>query len=389
MRTWKLSAGDPLHLTLAADARLGPTDYGNDIIWELNLGTGEPPALAVQTNFGLRARWMQFFPIFTRAGVSVIDPADFFRPPQVIRFFPNYFEVTFAPFDGIEARAEYRVADSQALAGRLRLTNKSVLPHNLRLDWACVLSPLGFGEGMAALPMGLGTVLQGRTDGISVVCFLTRRPAAQQRHLTRGSPCSWTSTPAPTRRSTWAAAAQASRRGRLRPGPGGRRAPLGGRSCAPRAAQQPRMSSRSPPATPNGTRVLALGQRAALRPADGQPRAPAGHLVRALPPHRPGRLVARGRQRPSLSVVRADRPGQLVPGLAAARPAQTWPKACCATSSPPREQGYPDFTPGPGRAAHPPPGPAAARRSGACSPLRRPFLEEAYPRPAGIFQDPG
>lgn len=31
-------------------------------------------------------------------------------------------------------RAEYRVAGSAVLAGRLRLTNKSVLPHNLRLD---------------------------------------------------------------------------------------------------------------------------------------------------------------------------------------------------------------------------------------------------------------
>ncbi|MBI4926898.1 MAG: hypothetical protein HY835_03965, partial [Anaerolineae bacterium] len=176
MRTWKLGAGDPLHLCLSADARLNPVDYGNDVTWEINLGQGEPPALSVQTTFGLRARWMQFFPVFTRAGVTVVDPAAFSRAPQVTRFFPNYAEINFAPFEGIEVRAEYRVATSQALAGRLRLTNKSVLPHNLRLDWACLLSPLGFGEGMAALPMGLGTALQGRTDGISVVCFLSGGP---------------------------------------------------------------------------------------------------------------------------------------------------------------------------------------------------------------------
>ncbi len=180
MRTWNLSAGDPLHLTLAADARLGPTQYADDIIWELNLGQGEPPALAVQTNFGLRARWMQFFPVFYRAGMTVTDPAAFYRPPQVSRILPNYCEVQFAPYEGIEARAEYRVVSSQAIAGRLSLVNKSVLPHNLRLDWVGVLNPMGFGEGLAALPMGLGTALQGRTDGLAVVCFLSGGPQANK-----------------------------------------------------------------------------------------------------------------------------------------------------------------------------------------------------------------
>jgi hypothetical protein len=208
MRTWKLSAGDPLHLTLAADIRLGPTDYANDIIWELNLGQGEPPALAVQTNFGLRARWMQFFPIFYRAGTSVIDPAAFHTPPQVVRILPNYCEITYAPFDGIEARAEYRVASSQALAGRLRLTNKSVLPHNLRLDWVCVLNPLGFGEGMAAMPMGLGTALQGRTDGLAVVCYLLGGPQPNKGPYP-GLSLQYELYPGASVESNWAAAAHA------------------------------------------------------------------------------------------------------------------------------------------------------------------------------------
>ncbi len=176
MRTWKLTAGEPLHLALSADARLGPTDYADDITWDLSLGGGEPSAVSLRTTFGLRARWMQIFPVFFRAGQTIHDPAVFHRAPHLARFYPNYLEVQYAPYEGIEVRAEYRAAGSQVVAGRMTITNKSVLPHNLRLDLAGVLNPLGFGEGMAALPMGLGMALQGRSDGISVVCFVSGGP---------------------------------------------------------------------------------------------------------------------------------------------------------------------------------------------------------------------
>ena len=44
MRTWKLSAGDPLQLSLAADADLDPVDHANHVIWEVSLGQGDPAA---------------------------------------------------------------------------------------------------------------------------------------------------------------------------------------------------------------------------------------------------------------------------------------------------------------------------------------------------------
>lgn len=180
MHIWKLSAGDPLQLSLAADPRLGKTNYANDIIWEMSLGQTEPAALAVQTTFGLRARSMLFFPCFTRAGKSVVDPAEFFRPPLLRTFYSNWLAVDFSPFEGVDVEAEYWTPDSEVLAGRLRFTNKSVLTQNLRLDWAGLLSPLGVGDGMAALPIGMSTVLQGHTGGMYVVCFLTGGPQASK-----------------------------------------------------------------------------------------------------------------------------------------------------------------------------------------------------------------
>ena len=81
MRNWNLTAGDPLQLTIAADARLTPPDYFNDHIWELDLGGGDPSALGLRTTFGLRARLMRIFPRFMENGKSINDPAEFAAPP--------------------------------------------------------------------------------------------------------------------------------------------------------------------------------------------------------------------------------------------------------------------------------------------------------------------
>ena len=75
MRDWTLGPGDPLALTLAADFRLCTPDYVNDHIWELEPGGGDPPALALHTTYGLRARAMRLFPRFILANQTVTDPA--------------------------------------------------------------------------------------------------------------------------------------------------------------------------------------------------------------------------------------------------------------------------------------------------------------------------
>ena len=83
MREWSLKEGDPLSLTLAVDARLLIPDYTNDHIWEVKLGEGEPPALAVQTTYGLRASLMRLFSRFKEGENTAMDPASFNRPPAL------------------------------------------------------------------------------------------------------------------------------------------------------------------------------------------------------------------------------------------------------------------------------------------------------------------
>jgi hypothetical protein len=176
MQTWNLAAGDPLSLTLAADARLAATDYTDDQIWELSLGGGEPAALGLQTTYGLRAHWMRLFPRFVRGDTTRTDPASFHAPPRLLHFYPNYLAVSFAPFDGLEALAEYWIPDSKVVAGRLRLANQSILPQVFRLEWVALLNPIERQGGMVAVQSGPTSILEGETAYLQPVVCLTGGP---------------------------------------------------------------------------------------------------------------------------------------------------------------------------------------------------------------------
>jgi hypothetical protein len=176
MREWLLSPGDPLCLTIAADARLCAPDYANDHIWELEPGTGEPAALSLRTTFGMRARSVRLFPRFSEPGQALADPSAFAGPLHLRHFYPNFLHFDFSPFDGIEVNAEYWVPESQAVAGRLTLINHSTSERKLRLDWCALLVPLE-GQNFKSTRIQSVNVLIGSTSELVPVLFLTGGPS--------------------------------------------------------------------------------------------------------------------------------------------------------------------------------------------------------------------
>ena len=173
MRTWNLTAQTPRSLTISADSRLSESDYFNDQIWELTLGGGEPAAMAVQTNYGLRARSCRLFPRFIEEDQVRMDPSRFFLPPQVHRFYPNFLLVSFSPYPNLDVEAEYWVPQSDAIAGRIRVTNRGLDSRQVRLEWAAALLPSEGGETMAPVELQAAPVLGGRTANLSPLVFLT------------------------------------------------------------------------------------------------------------------------------------------------------------------------------------------------------------------------
>ncbi|MBN2119211.1 MAG: hypothetical protein JW730_21755 [Anaerolineales bacterium] len=176
MRDWSLAPGDPLCLSLAADARLSIPDYLNDHIWELNLGSGEPAALSLQTTYGLRAKAMRLFLRFSEDGKSVSAPSAFALPPTIRRFYPNFLVLDYAPLKSIDVTAEYWVPQSNAVSGRISVANKTTAIRKVRLELCAMLTPID-GQGMTATQMQMVNVLAGQTGGLFPVLFLTGGPA--------------------------------------------------------------------------------------------------------------------------------------------------------------------------------------------------------------------
>ncbi|MFQ5616514.1 MAG: hypothetical protein ACE5GO_08655, partial [Anaerolineales bacterium] len=187
MREWYLQRDALPSVILAADARLSPLNYFDDQIWELNLRSGEPAALSLQTTYGLRARNMRLFPRFTEGDKSITDPDRFSSPPAIHRFFPNYVLVTCSPFPGIDVVCEYWAPFSNVMGGRIRVINSGVTPRSMHLEWVAILvpsasdpvwpplraGPAGEGHRMTPEKIQVVNVLQGQLQGLSPVVFMT------------------------------------------------------------------------------------------------------------------------------------------------------------------------------------------------------------------------
>ncbi len=175
MRDWSLGLGDPVYLTLAADTRLCQPDYVNDHIWELEIGSGEPAALAVRTTYGLRARAMRLFPRFTELGKTITNPADFYSPVRLRRFYPNFLWLDFSPFEELAINSEYWVPESHVLAGRLTLVNRTAFARKISIELCGSLMPMD-GQSLKPAQQQMVNVLVGQTSGLMPILFMTGGP---------------------------------------------------------------------------------------------------------------------------------------------------------------------------------------------------------------------
>jgi len=172
MREWNLKSGDPLCLALACDARLVPTDYVDDQIWELQLGGGVPPALSLNTTYGLRAKSARISLRFGENDQHRQDPDEFARPPEVRQIFPNLTSLVFSPFEDIDVVFEVWVPHSHAIAGRVQIVNNSRFERKILPEVVGQLAPVE-GQRFAPFEMSAATMLTGLTGGLAPVLFVT------------------------------------------------------------------------------------------------------------------------------------------------------------------------------------------------------------------------
>ena len=181
MKKTHLSYKDPLSLTLAADFRCCKTNYVNDHIWQLDFSGGEPPALSINTSFGLRVGSLRIFPRIIDGKKDVTNPDHFTSKPFITQYFPNYISIEFSPFIGLDVVIEYWVPDSNTLACRSTITNRRLKSRKIDIEWATVLNPLGDDMRMTTGLIENITILKGKIGQLVPILLFSGGSRVGQR----------------------------------------------------------------------------------------------------------------------------------------------------------------------------------------------------------------
>lgn len=152
MRQWEVLP-QRLGLTVATDARLTDITYDDDQIWEVRLGEGERPAIAVQTQYGGRVGLASLVPLWEMADEIIYTHDAYHTAPYVVSFGVNYQHIRASIVAHLTLDVHVWVIDSHHLGLLYQLKNTSDKPLSLRADAFAHV-----GAGGAELPIGIITL---------------------------------------------------------------------------------------------------------------------------------------------------------------------------------------------------------------------------------------
>ncbi len=134
LRRWEMDRGIAFQFQIAADARFSRTDYTDDQVWRLNLGSRNNPALSFQTTYGGRVDIASIVPRWSLGGRTVYQYQTYTTPPYITHFAPGYLRVESQIVPELELVAQYWSMESRASGGEYLLTNTGNEDINLQLD---------------------------------------------------------------------------------------------------------------------------------------------------------------------------------------------------------------------------------------------------------------
>ena len=123
LRRQAIDAAQPFVFPIAADARLGRSDYCDDQAWTVKLGTRDEAALAFQTQFGGRAGLVSLVPIWRIGDRRIYQHLAYASKPVITRFAPNLLEIEAAPLPELELTLRFWAMESRAAGGEFQLNN--------------------------------------------------------------------------------------------------------------------------------------------------------------------------------------------------------------------------------------------------------------------------
>ena len=134
LRRQRIDPNRPFDFHLAADARSSRTDYCDDQVWVLRLGSRDEAAIAFQTQFGGRAGLVSLVPMWRIDGGVIYQALGYARRPAITFFAPNFIQIEASPLPELELIGRFWAMESRAAGGEFTLSNQSNDHLSLQLD---------------------------------------------------------------------------------------------------------------------------------------------------------------------------------------------------------------------------------------------------------------
>lgn len=181
LRQWELTHTAPYSLYLAADQRLSQTDYTDDQVWEIVIGTKDSPALTMQTKYGGRVGLASLVPLWTHNGRIIYQAQTYHQAPVITAFSPAYIAVEAKLLPTVALKAEHIAFDSKVVGGIYTLTNSSDKEVKLRCELFGHVGARGKEEKLAIITMAQGghALLMGTFANLAGVVMLENGQASQ------------------------------------------------------------------------------------------------------------------------------------------------------------------------------------------------------------------
>lgn len=157
---------DPVGLTLTADRQFGVGSGEADIVWQLRFRQDAP--LGIHSTLGLQAQDFQIFPQFLLNKARRSAVSEFLSPPRLDLIFSNFARFTLAPFEDVEAVADFWIKSGQLLLGRIRLSNRGDQNQELGASLSAGLVSLRGSSDLKHIRQGYQTFLKGTSGSLSV-----------------------------------------------------------------------------------------------------------------------------------------------------------------------------------------------------------------------------
>ncbi|MDQ7025369.1 MAG: hypothetical protein Q9P44_07395 [Anaerolineae bacterium] len=181
LRQWKLTHTSPFSLYLAADQRLSQTDYTDDQVWEVLVGTMDSPALALHTKYGGRVGLASLVPLWTHNGRVIYQAQTYHQAPIIAAFAPAYIATEAKLLPTLALKAEHIALHSKVIGGMYTLTNSGDKAIKIRCDLFGHVGVRGKEEKLAIITMARGghALAMGTLPNLAPVVMMENGEASQ------------------------------------------------------------------------------------------------------------------------------------------------------------------------------------------------------------------